>query len=699
MKCKYCDYENKKDAVLCECCGATLSTQRSVKEQKREAKRASRLRARARRVKPERVSEKKTAEKSGSGRKKLALIAAVTVALVLLLLLAVFFTLLILHRRSDSDVYAPGEEYEDRYVMLYDPEAKTYRFLKDGKLIDGSIDFDENIADRVPVVEENGGAFFRYAEIVSQDGVERRVTRYFFLSKYGVKELDLASYLTGNSTLTGKRVSSDGRFLIISVSGYSSSSIGDIYAYDGMGDGKAVRICKYASDLILLEDSRIVFCDRSEGICRLTVYDLSSGESRVLSNGNSIYSIDYHAEGRVLSFGIDGEYIRLIYLDSGETVDISSPGKRSFVISPDFKTVAFATIQGNEITGFETTAYLYHDRELKVLGEDMLPISVSNGGKYVYATSTAKDSVYSITGILDAGGGEVKKLAEGASVQAVSKDKKQVLIIAETGVYISANGNYPMKIHDPIRELYPITSCENGFAGEIFYIGSRGAPGLYRLGSDYVFSSLSKGQTRDSYKLLSDEKTVVFYDNTLIYRAKAGVGEKTETVGPAVDFSLVSPSGREGYLLRDSLLFVKDGRARIVDKDAFSNTYGYGAISTLKSPIVPLPDGGAIYFKKRLPEMLADSNYATSGSTVIDAYYTKGEKKGKFIIGNVANAFATDSAIYVYVRSKKQVQGYSGALFDVYTGRDVESLTLVLSGVTDYGCVPVSEANGGIASN
>ena len=61
MKCKYCDYENKKDAVLCECCGATLSTQRSVKEQKREAKRASRLRARARRANPERVSEKKTA--------------------------------------------------------------------------------------------------------------------------------------------------------------------------------------------------------------------------------------------------------------------------------------------------------------------------------------------------------------------------------------------------------------------------------------------------------------------------------------------------------------------------------------------------------------------------------------------------------------------------------------------------------------
>ena len=46
MKCKYCDYENPNEAIICECCGAVLGVKAHSSEDKKQIKKNRKEKAR-----------------------------------------------------------------------------------------------------------------------------------------------------------------------------------------------------------------------------------------------------------------------------------------------------------------------------------------------------------------------------------------------------------------------------------------------------------------------------------------------------------------------------------------------------------------------------------------------------------------------------------------------------------------------------
>ena len=141
MRCKYCDYENPKEAIVCECCGATLATQRSIEFYKKEARKRKRQKA-EKKIKP----RQRNTEKKKDTRLKITKKGVLAVALTRALVLAGWIVSLIM---SVIDHFRGAALYEDIFaydnetaVPVYYPESGEYRFLLHGEFVPGSVKTD-----------------------------------------------------------------------------------------------------------------------------------------------------------------------------------------------------------------------------------------------------------------------------------------------------------------------------------------------------------------------------------------------------------------------------------------------------------------------------------------------------------------------------------------------------------------------------
>jgi len=661
MKCKYCDYENPKDAIVCECCGATLATQRSIEYYRKEARKKVKPKKEKKAKKEKRVRKavteseavpRETVSEDSSARS--SALTAVLICTLYLLMIAgavVFFTLFYSDAVMNID---RGAEV----VSVYDPESKTYYFLLDGKLLPGCVESDNKYI-KVVSAKESGATVFSVTSssddpVVFPDGI------YLVVSEYGMRTVDFThgAYGADGFREVTFKFSGDERYLIALV--YFGARP-ELYAYP-LDSDEIIHVID-SNTYLFIDDTDGIYIRNENGISR---YSLDLRAFAEISSSDSITEMYVDEERGYMRFVENDSTLCIYHIETGETVRVNANNLYSFEISPNGKTVAYTVTADG---AFES--YLYKDGITEFLAENILPESVSDDGRYIYAKSPEGDSVYSI---VDADKGrKVSKLAEGAYIRCTSGNGRQALISTEDGEYLSVDGNFPISICGPYSNITPVSECKNGFKGGIFFIKGADTSYYCRLGSDYTFEVLLSCVDKTDH-VMSDGKTVLFSDgNGYLYRVKEGSSSECELIGLFNTLGMVTPNGKGAYCYFGSLFYSKDGKMTVVGSDKVFTVGFLGSdyIFMERDPLDVLPEAS---------EQPEDGENSVSSSTerTYSLYCARGAKK-TLVMENVAKAEVVGEALYVYVLNENAVEG--APLYDVYGGKSVGSLTLLIAGV------------------
>ena len=85
---------------------------------------------------------------------------------------------------------------------------------------------------------------------------------------------------------------------------------------------------------------------------------------------------------------LDDDYVLTVYnAKNGESVEIAED-VQSFAMSPNGKTIAYQVNDGGDVIGF-----VYKGQESIELGEDIIPLTIDNSGKYIYCYDRDKDAL------------------------------------------------------------------------------------------------------------------------------------------------------------------------------------------------------------------------------------------------------------------------------------------------------------------
>ena len=671
VKCKYCDYENEKDAIVCECCGASLSSQRSAKDMKKES--ARRVRADGKKRIPNiRALFELSAERflnTAEGTKKRSKKRIAVLSAAMALLLAALALSLLLPAVLKGDVSGGEDLGTGAYIKVYDPEANVYRFLKDGRLIEGSMEYDTGIYHGT---EKGFVCFSRGTPAEGQAQGEQPVLS--FVTEDRVKNISLAGIVKDSDLFASGGVTKDGEFAFFAVKEGAASTENMLYACDRESDSLPFPIGRItAYSLGTLDNSRIFFVDSSSSEKKLTVYDIKSGERDTVCEADGFLSMTYYEDAKILVYLTRLGELGIYRPDSKSTVKITERNAAEYVFSPDYSTLLYT----ETATYGKSTLYLYKDGISTALGEEMFPFYVSNGGDVVYAVNKEKDVIYS-----SHGGEAMKTLGEGAYILLTTEDKRQIIFRTSEGLYLSMNGEYSHKIYKNCN-ISAVTPCEDSFIGEIFYINMMGGTYVCRLKKDLSFEVIEKNASKPIY--LENERAVIYRYSGMLWRISENRRKKAECMIFGYYRESIMPDGRSAYIFDGPLVYSKNKSARIIEKE-------------IKS-FYPFGDGG-FYIKLPVPKRIEDAETeqaeqtqqaenASAGARMSagntyeagDLYYTKNGSKGKLIMKNAVHVEIKNGSIYVFAKSEKKVEGYEGMLYDVYAGNSVHGLELVISGV------------------
>jgi len=682
MKCKYCDYENPKDAIVCECCGATLATQKSIEFYKKEARK--KLKTKPERVKKERpVKEKTVKEKAERVRKPLSVktvVIAVAVTLVSLILLGVgvFFW-----RKA---YYAPvfEENTSDYAISVYDPESGNVYFLMDGKLVPDSLSSD---AKYVKKADYKGVTVFvgTLGEVMGGD-VYRQ---YIVVSEYGVRAIDIPGITDKkNPPSCSFNITEDGKYLIISTSEQIQSPIGGytlrhrLYFYDIASDTDAALIGDVTADgyiyPVFIGASRLAFSYRdSGGMYQVVVYDCATGERKVIyEDKESVRKLSYTKDASLLTV-----------LSNYQKFYVYTPGDAEATFVTDdyfYHTVS----KGGRYIGYtnekDEAGYIYslETGEHTFIGNGFVIRSINDDASIIYGYGNGWTESPDMDVYATSLGGEVKNLAAGATNVIFNGDKTECMFIVEDEVYLSQDGDYPVKVKGAVMNISKISGCEDSFVGGIFnvYSGKNDAM-ICRLNESYELEVLLSDPIflRGMNLLSEDQKTAFFLSMTTncVYSCREGAYGDVKLIG-AVHHSNVSisPNGRSFYAFSSgSCEWYSNGRGKVISSDAYSVS-GFG-----NGVLIMQPNRGEL-----LPSLRNQTEEEVKNSATGKAYYTYSlyyseyGKKPALVMDNIAKYTATGTSLYVFALNENSVEGEK-PLYDVYGGKSVFELELLISGV------------------
>jgi len=678
MKCKYCDYENPKDAIVCECCGATLATQRSIAFYKKEAKRKAK--DKPRKEKPVKEKEEKT--KNHLSAKAVVIISAAILLTAALAAVGVFFW----HRAYYEPVFEKYKIYYDYAVPVYDPERGNVYFLMDGKRVPGYVHSESkysylNSFDGVSVLygklgtKADGGVYSNYV-VVSEDGV---------------KVLDIPG-VTDKPDGGGCNfeITNDGKYLII-ITNTTAPGTGNgimgieyrIYYYDIISGGNVNLVeetdkSPYKS-ITYMDGSKMAYCSLdSSGTYRLTVYDCATGEKNVIYSGKqNVKSRSYDEESSLFVYCTPDSALYAYDPADGKQTCVAE-GCYSQDIFINEKYIGYTKIQND-------AAYLYSPGtgEHTFIGNNFKVMSVNEDASVIYGYGDANaDSDYK--SIYSASlGGEVKRLATGADNIIFNGDKTECMFIVEDEIYLSQDGDYPVKVKGTAWQVSSHTTCEESFLGGIFFVYGSGGPSgssircICRLNEAYEFEILSDRYSQ-SLGRLKDGKTFVFLANGVVYsctEGKRGAAKKIGYIGDlSFPWNFVSPNGKSTNFLTDAAYFYTEGDRMKLISDKSYNHADF--------------ENGVVFIEKKrkydiFPEKIQSEDETESANAKKEyvnysLYYSEYGKK-KLVMENISSFQVMGDALYVYVPSGKTFEDET--LYDVYGGTSVDSLELLISGV------------------
>ncbi len=250
-------------------------------------------------------------------------------------------------------------------------------------------------------------------------------------------------------------------------------------------------------------------------------------------------------------------------------------------ISPDGKAVAF-TVKGEE----NTKAYLYNGK-VQELGKDILPVALSDGGKYVYLQrNTSDNQAYYVQKGTDSDSRQ--KLGDNFRSAIFNTTGTQVLFFDGSKTYFCENGGERQSVSsNRLSALLP----ENTFIHGSSYAYSNLKNQFYTFSGDtgtnisLLTSKLeleSRMKNVSDYELQKDGKTLVYTKNDNLYSANISKSspEGTKLVDSVNDF-VVSQDGKTVmYLDEDRVTYTvktSGGKAAKVSEDSYSDAVACGS--------------------------------------------------------------------------------------------------------------------------
>lgn len=678
MRCKYCDYENPKEAIVCECCGATLATQRSIEFYKKEARKRKRQKA-EKKIKPRKQDTEKKKDTRLKITKKGVLAVALTLALVLAGLIVSLIISVIDHFRGAAlyeDIFAYDNETA---VPVYYPESGEYRFLLHGEFVPGSVKTDaelytfgsqNSVTIFVGSSTNEAGEYDSVIAVVYKDGI-----KIINLAGINIRTNGYASYVTD-----------DGESFLICILMKDKYYL---YSCQLTGDGVLTLMGEYAKIVSFINpkkslDSRAMFTAGG----KLCVYDCKTKELSVLADEvvDDVLLREERGCGMILR-NTRPPFIReMIYyrIDTGESVSLGSAS--AYVLSPDGMSVAYSVV-GEHTDGIPTKieSYVYKDGESISIGEGFEVLSINNDLSVIYGRNEYTQTLISITA-----NGERKNIAEGKTKQLISGDGNEMLLLCDGSLYLSKRGEYPIRIEGSYSNVSEMSACADGFTDGLLAVTSKEGGYVCRLDRSYrmiPFSTVEWDVYSHSYSKYGsskDGRTLLYGVGGCVYKYEEGVDKKPEFIGCLIGDGF-SSSLNGIYSRHGALLFSgKDGSIKIISDEC----YGYRDFN-----------GVAIVMEENdrseeMPELKQDPESEETDGTedkkkdekinAYSLYYSVNGGKLRPLKKNIDSYKVTANTLYVYVRVENEddvIEGGSVALYDVYAGSDVHRLKLVAKNV------------------
>ncbi len=239
------------------------------------------------------------------------------------------------------------------------------------------------------------------------------------------------------------------------------------------------------------------------------------------------------------------------------------------VIAPDGASAAYATVEENDDGEQETEAFLYLKGESSSIGKNIMPVAMSNSGKYVYALNN-ENELYVVPN-----GKEKEKLATDLSSGYIilNADHTQIgFATQDERIYISDKGGEKVKLLNS-RSCSPVAPRNMA----VFYSYNTITYDIKTFGgnvvsmSDAVYYVDNKFETEKisnidgSVMITDDGKTVVYQKNQDLYRAAVSKPEDAvKLADDIVSFNMTSDGKRVYYINEDEELWCKSGNSDAV---------------------------------------------------------------------------------------------------------------------------------------
>lgn len=645
MRCKYCNYENKEDTSICECCGAVLNIS------EREALAADALSDGSSCTSA--ISDEASHEasggdsaRSGKGRSGVwaTVFSALYPSLLGLLFIFVFFSVFTYVEKYSL----PGindADPSDYILSVYDPKSEKTYFIYGGELIDGAVGCDRQGLLKIASYE---GSNALYSFIGGEGGMSYS---YVAVSADGINEVFIPSSEEGSSSGIASATaafgcyiaaSDDGRIFRISLDGQSVICMDDIGVFESYSfitlDGKlCLRTFSEKSSYLFGIDP---------SLSNLQVWQIAE-------SGGMIGIPEVADDKSFLLFEANGGLYR--FDASTDESLLLSEGASSYAVSPSGESIAFTDKRSGEVS-------VYRRGEFFDAGSGFDVLSVSDDGEIIYGLSAEGASLYS-SGI----GKDEKRLAEEAGRVTVSGDAREVLFSVEGGIYLSAEGNFPIKVHLGSHDLKMHTPCEDGFIGGLFSVYTEEGDFFCIMNDDYSFEVLRRSV--DHVRPLEDG-VIIIIDDSVAYRCEEGSREMLRIGISATGYDLRA-SGFGCYSTSPASFTRFGGSTRIIGEYNGSSFFDNSIAFLMADVPDDLPDR----------QTVTEENMFSAYGTTYSLYSASRKGRAKRIMDDVVHFWVSGDCIYVLRYNADYIYGEE-LLVDVYGGKSLSDIKLIVEGVT-----------------
>jgi len=364
-----------------------------------------------------------------------------------------------------------------------------------------------------------------------------------------------------------------------------------------------------------------------------TVALYNSDDELFAIQGKKSVSITDEYNTAVLS--VNGAYVAILDYDDVLTVYNTKNGEgteiaedvEAFSMSPDGKTVVYTVDDdGDSVT------YLYKGKDSIELGEDLYPLTVSNGGKLIYCVDVEKDNLVTV----DAKGNTEKIAGDPNSSRFfLNEDHTQLIFQADGKWYASVKGGEKIKL-----------TSDSGF----FFLNYQyGASHITVLDYSSYVITYPTSDLRNHYVVLDDN--VSWMDN------------KWELTKAAKDVeeAYVSADGKTLVYLKDNGKLQKVTSKKLDDPvDLAEDVYSF----------MPVSDCSAVYYINEDEELI----------------FQKGTKEGKRVGDDVEGILITHDD-YCFFGSDDEVYGTKNGSKKVLISDEMDDMSITATVVviwTDY---------------